>query len=149
MSDMEARGRELFDSGMYCAEAVLKTIAERQGIESDLVPGIATGLCAGMARKGGPCGAMTGAILALGMIYGRNNPDQSVQETFDAVRVMMEKFEDRFGSTNCTELLNADLDTKEGRQAFNDQNLGEKCSEFTGVAAALVNEILEKPLPQT
>jgi C_GCAxxG_C_C family probable redox protein len=141
MSDMEARGRELFDGGLYCAEAVLKAIAERQGIESDLVPGIATGLCAGMARRGGPCGAMTGAILALGMIYGRKTAEQPVQDTFDAVQEMMDQFVERFGSSNCTELLGVDLGTPEGQQAFKDQNLGERCSLYTGVATALVDEI--------
>ncbi len=144
MSDAEARGRELFEGGFYCAEAVLKTIAERQDIESDLVPGMATGFCGGMARSSGPCGAMTGAIMALGVVLGRDNPEQSVEETYAAVRTMMAAFEQRFGSTNCRDLLGVDLDTPEGQQAFSDQKLGLKCTDFTGAAAALVDEALQK-----
>ena len=143
MSDAEARGRELFESGFFCAEAVLKTIAERQGVASELIPGMATGFCSGLARSGGPCGAMTGAVMALGLVWGRNNPEHSVEQTYDAVRTMMAKFEAHLGSTNCTELLGLDLSTPEGRQAFEDQNLESQCADITGFAAALVEEILE------
>ncbi|MDP6343768.1 MAG: C-GCAxxG-C-C family protein [Alphaproteobacteria bacterium] len=145
MRDAEARGRELFDGGFYCAEAVLKTIAERQGIDSALIPGIATGFCGGMARSGGPCGAVTGAVMALGVAYGRDDPGRPVKQTYDAVRAMMAEFEARFGSSNCTDLLGVDLNTPEGRQAFDEQNLDRKCTDFTGAAAALVAAALEEP----
>ena len=36
------RSRELFQSGLYCAESVLQAIAESQGIQSDLIPRIAS-----------------------------------------------------------------------------------------------------------
>jgi hypothetical protein len=38
------RSRELFRSGFFCAESVRLAIAESQGIQSDLIPRIATGL---------------------------------------------------------------------------------------------------------
>ncbi len=143
MSEAETRGRELFESGLFCAEAVLKTIAEQQGVASQLIPGVATGFCSGLARSGGPCGAMTGAVMALGLVLGRNDPERSVEQTYDAVRTMMTKFEAHLGSTNCTELLGVDLGTPEGRQAFEDRNLDSQCADITGFAAALVEEILE------
>ena len=143
MDDAEARGRELFESGYYCAEAVLKTVAERHAIVSALIPGIATGFCGGMARSGGPCGAVTGAAMALGIVLGRDGPEQSVRQSYDAVRAMMREFEKRYGSTNCTDLLGVDLDTPEGRQAFDEQDLACKCTDFTGTAAALAAELLD------
>jgi len=54
------KSRELFDSGFYCAESVLLAIAGHKGIQSDLIPGIATGFCSGMSRTCGMCGAVTG-----------------------------------------------------------------------------------------
>ncbi len=142
MSEAEERGRELFEGGLFCAEAVVKTIAERHGLNSELVPKMATGFCSGMARTGGPCGAMTGAVMALGLVLGRDDAEQSVEETYAAVRVMMEGFEERFGSTNCRELLGVDLDTPEGQQNFGEQKLGLKCVEYTGAAVGLVEEVL-------
>lgn len=143
MNDAEARGRELFENGFFCAEAVCKAIAERQGMDNALIPGIATGFCGGMARSGGPCGAVTGAVLALGLVHGRDDPAQSVRQTYDGVREMMAAFEQRFGSTNCTALLGVDLDTTEGRQTFDAQNLASKCADFTAAATAMVDEILQ------
>jgi hypothetical protein len=49
------RSVELFRSGFFCAESVLLAIAESQGIESDLIPRIATGFCSGISRTGGAC----------------------------------------------------------------------------------------------
>lgn len=50
------------EGGLYCAGGVLKTIADQAGIESNLIPAIATGLCSGLARTCGPCGALTGGV---------------------------------------------------------------------------------------
>ncbi|MDP6829639.1 MAG: C-GCAxxG-C-C family protein [Alphaproteobacteria bacterium] len=143
MHNAEARGRELFENGFFCAEAVCKAIAEGQSMDNALIPGIATGFCGGMARSGGPCGAVTGAVMALGLVHGRDDPAQSVRQTYDAVRQMMRAFEGRFGSTNCTELLGVDLDTAEGRQTFDEQNLAGTCADFTAAAAALVEGMLK------
>jgi C_GCAxxG_C_C family probable redox protein len=57
------RSIELFTSGYFCAESVLMAIAESQGIQSDLIPKIATGFCSGIARTGSICGAVCGAIM--------------------------------------------------------------------------------------
>ena len=64
------RSRELFESGWCCSESAVQAIAEHYGIESDLVPAVATGLCGGLAYMGGPCGALTGD-LGVGLVAGR------------------------------------------------------------------------------
>ena len=139
-----ARGGELFESGLFCAESVLKTVAEQARLESALVPGIATGLCGGMARTGGTCGALTGGMLAIGMLRGRHSAEDSVEETYALVQKLNQEFETRFGGTNCTGLLGCDLGTTQGREQFKQDNLGERCREFTAVAAGLVMELLDE-----
>jgi hypothetical protein len=52
------RSPELFRSGFFCAESVLLAIAESQGIQSDLIPRIATGFYSGISRTDGMCGAV-------------------------------------------------------------------------------------------
>ena len=51
---------------------MLLSAAEHQGIESDLIPKIATGFCSGVAQTGGMCGAYSGAVMALSMVHGRD-----------------------------------------------------------------------------
>ena len=102
--------------GLYCAETVLADVAAEHGIESSLIPRIATGLCSGMARTCGPCGALTGGILALNLVLGRDNRAQSVERNYAAVQELVERFEQQHGSTQCQQLLGCDLGTVEGQQ---------------------------------
>jgi predicted phosphate transport protein (TIGR00153 family) len=48
------------DQGFLCVEAVLKTLADAKGVESEYIPAIATGMGAGVGRTGQICGAVTG-----------------------------------------------------------------------------------------
>lgn len=141
-----AEGRSEFDIGLYCAESVLAVVAKRYKIESDLIPGIATGLCSGMARTCGTCGALTGGILALNLMLGRKSADDTVERNYTAVQELVNSYTELYGSTNCAELLGCDLGSHEGQSKFTDEKLHRRCREFTGMAADLAIKIIEKEL---
>ncbi|MCG8341882.1 MAG: C-GCAxxG-C-C family protein, partial [Chlorobiales bacterium] len=92
MNQSFQKGKETFESGFYCAESVLKVIAEEEGIDSPLVPAIATGFSSGTARTGFLCGAVAGGILSMGLVFGRSSPDQSENQTYRAVRQLLSEF---------------------------------------------------------
>lgn len=131
------RCEELFRKGLFCAESVLQAVAESQNIKNELIPRIATGLCSGIARTGGLCGAAGGAILAINMICGRNDANSTVESNYEVVRDFMETFEAQFSSTNCYELLGCRLDTPEGQAFFKENGLWGKCLEYTREAGRL------------
>ncbi len=112
-------------------------VAESQGIESDLLPQIATGFCSGMARTGGFCGALSGAMMSLGLLNGRSQPGASVDENYKAVQALIAQFNDKFGSTNCQELTGCHLGTPEGQAKFRASGQGAKCVNYAGEAAAM------------
>lgn len=143
MENPKLRIMELYDSGYFCAEAVLMAIAEYKGIKSNLIPRIATGLCAGFSATSRMCGALTGAILAVNMVLGRNLGSESKDENYAVVQQLINLFEDRVGSTNCASLMGCDLGTKEGRITFYDENLIEKCKEYSIIAATLAMGLLD------
>lgn len=143
MENPETRIRELYDSGYFCAEAVLITIAEYKGIKSDLIPKISTGLCAGFAGTSGMCGALSGSILAVNMILGRSLGSDSKDENYNAVQQLINLFEDRASSTNCTSLMGCHLGTEEGRITFYDENLIEKCKEYCVIAVDIAISLLQ------
>ena len=147
--EIEARAAELFDQGYYCAESVLLSVAEAAGKSEGLSLEIATGFCSGMSRTAGPCGAVTGAVMALGLVSGRSDADQSVERNDQRTRGMGARFGERFGSGNCSELLGCDLGTAEGQARFRDQRLGERCREYTITAAALAGEIAALAQPDS
>jgi C_GCAxxG_C_C family probable redox protein len=136
------RSGELFGQGLCCSESVLQAVAESRGIQSELIPKIATGLCGGISRSGNICGAVSGGVLAIGLCFGRSQPGQSPEETGRRVRAFLAKCEQRFGSTNCEKLIGCRLDTPEGQQFFKEHNLREKCAGFTKEAAQLASEVL-------
>ncbi|BAO45783.1 conserved hypothetical protein (plasmid) [Thiolapillus brandeum] len=88
------------------------------------------------------CGALTGGILALNVVFGRSSSEESVEENYIAVQSLMNKFKNEFGTTNCQELLDCDLGSKEGQQTFNENNLHLKCREYTGKVTQLAREII-------
>jgi len=139
MDSTSERGRELFEGGYYCAESVLLAVAESRGVDCRIIPRIATGLCSGIARTSGMCGAVLGAILAIGAAIGRNDPSDSVEPTYAAVRGLLERFEQEHGSTNCRTLSGCDLATDEGQIAFRKTNQRKTCSGYVadGVRFAL------------
>ena len=145
LSDNDAEA--LFDSGLFCAEAVLLAMARRLGVESPLIPNIATGLCSGMARSGQTCGALSGAVLGLSLVGGRDNPDALAGEAYGLVRPLVMQFEKRFGCTTCSELLGCDLATPEGQRIFRMDRLGTThCRVYTGAAFAMAMDILDLPV---
>lgn len=129
--------------GLYCAETVLAEVAALHNIQSPLIPRIATGLCSGMARTSGPCGALTGGILALSLIHGRDEKGQSVERNYAAVQELMELFKVEHGSIHCRDLLGCDLGTTEGQRQYNDQQLGLRCNQFSQKTIELVEQILQ------
>ena len=138
------RARELFEAGYYCAEGVLKAVSEAHEIEAGIVPAVATGFCSGQARTCGQCGAVSGAVMSLGMLTGRYSPEETVDETYELVREFLDEFKRRFGSTNCEELLGCDIDTQEGQEKFESEGLQGSCFEYTEEAARIVMRLIER-----
>ncbi len=138
------RSGELFNSGYYWAESVLLSVAESKGIQSDLIPKIATGFCSGVSRTCGICGAVSGAILVLNLFYGRSMPGESIETCYTTVQKLTDMFKIKFGSTNCKQLIGCDLGTEEGQETFKSNNLIEQCRNYTEEATRMVMLIIEE-----
>jgi len=143
-ADVRRLAEEASASGLYCAEAVVSALAKAQGIDSGLIPKIATAFCGGMACTCGPCGALTGAIMGLGLSLGRSEAGQPVHESYAATRELVKAFEQEFGARNCDELLGCDLGTAEGQAMFREQNLHRRCARYTSRAAEIAATLLTK-----
>jgi len=135
--------KDYFHSGFGCAESVLKAIADAKGIKSDLIPRIASGFCGGIAHTGGMCGAVTGGIMALNIIYGRETPEQSHELNYQKVQEFVHAFNLKYGTLNCYELTGCDLRTDKGKKKFDVLNVHEKCTELTAEATRMVLELID------
>ncbi|MFH1845421.1 MAG: C-GCAxxG-C-C family protein [bacterium] len=139
---VENRASELFAAEYFCAESVLLAIAESRGIQSPFIPRMATGFCGGVARTGGTCGAVSGAILAINLVLGRDKPTESVEVNYAAVEALLDMFNAEFGSLSCPALIGCDLGTDAGQQFYEDNDLKPQCTQYVAEAARMAQSIL-------
>lgn len=141
--EVRKSAEESFASGLFCAESVVLAIAKAEGVESELLPKVATAFCSGMARTCGTCGALTGAVMGVSLALGRTTAKDSVQPSYTATQQLIHAFEKEFGSRDCQVLLDGcDLNTPDGQAMFKDQQLGQRCVQFTGKAAEIAARVI-------
>jgi hypothetical protein len=91
--------------------------------------------------------AVSGAVMAINLFYGRNTPDVPIERSYAPVQKLIKAFADKFGSTNCKELTGVDLATEEGRKQFYKANMIERCKNYTEEATRMAMSLIEeKPL---
>lgn len=136
-----------FKDGYSCAQSVVFSYADKLGISGDLALKMGTGFGGGMGRKQEVCGAITGGILVLNLLYGRGENDDKEKGdlNFAKVRELINKFEDKYGTNNCKKLLDGcELLTPEGQELFKSENLKEKCFDCVTFAVNVLDEITEE-----
>ncbi len=116
-------------------------------------------LAGGVARKGETCGALTGAIMGVCCLVGREKLEDREQygKAMDVAGRVHDQFRERVGHTICSEIHKIKygkvyrLFTPEGRKAFHDMGGHDRkgCPEVCGIAARIaaetILEIEEKP----
>jgi C_GCAxxG_C_C family probable redox protein len=103
---------------------------------------MATGLAGGVGLQGEVCGAVMGAVLIVGLLYGADEPDDEIKY---ACYAKTAQFVDRFkaanGTTRCRELIEIDLTIDKDFQTYKALNLKEKvCS---GVIDSAVQNLMQ------
>jgi len=139
------RSAAFYTAGYYCAESVLQAAAQAHGFHNPWLTRIATGFCGGVSRTAGMCGALSGGIMALGLITGRGLPGDDKVPCYTLTYHLVRQFREHFGSTACADLLSCDISTPEGERHFIENNLEVLiCERITREAARLVAEMLNR-----
>ena len=134
-----------FEKGYSCAPSVLSAYSEQFGLKKELALRIACGFGGGIGRTGGTCGAVTGAVMVIGLKHGQADvaDDKSRQETHKLVKEFIDKFEALHRSVECRELIGYDLskpDEFESARASSD--VERKCRGFVHDAARILEDVL-------
>lgn len=94
------RAVELHKEGYNCAEAVLKAISEDKKLNISI--SAATPFGAGMS-VGTTCGAITGALMAIGAIKGREtNEEKNIARLY--AKEVMSRINEKYETFECKEL---------------------------------------------
>ncbi len=131
----------LFEQGFTCGQAVLAAFAGRHGLDRDAALRVACAYGGGVARTASTCGAVNGALMAIGLVHGRTRiEDEAARErTYDAARAFLDRFRREHGSERCRDLLGVDISTPEGREAAAKEGLFRtRCPLLVRSAARIV-----------
>lgn len=129
---------------LNCSQAVLAAFTDRLGLDMETAKELARGFGGGIGRQGLTCGAVTGAVMALGSA-GRQIKDEEKAKAHvqELVQEFFRRFEARHGATDCRDLLGEDISTKQGTEAAKSQNLFDShCPGFVRDAAEIVDDLL-------
>jgi C_GCAxxG_C_C family probable redox protein len=133
-----------FAQGFNCSQAVFYAFASQLGIEDEAALKLASPFGGGVAHQGDVCGAVTGALLALGLARG-NATLENKAETYRIAENFIERFQERHATILCRELIGHDISTPEGLQSAREQNVfASACPVFVKDAAELVAEFLDE-----
>lgn len=144
MSKAETAEKQ-FEKGVSCAPAVLSTYSEQFGLGKELALKLACGFGGGIGRTGRTCGAVTGAVMVIGLKHGQANlgDEESRQETHKLVGEFIDKFIAFHGSVECKELIGYDLsNSTELKSARESRVFESKCPRFVYDSARILEDIL-------
>ena len=149
MSDYRLYGERagaLHKEGFGCAQAVFASLCEEFGVDRVTALRTAAGFGSGIGRCAETCGAVTGAVMLIGLKYGKFLPLDTTHDNvvcYELVQTYVKKFIDEFGTCKCRDLLGADPSTEEGRKYIEDNNLSDlKCDVFIRKGAEIIAEML-------
>jgi C_GCAxxG_C_C family probable redox protein len=134
-----------FFAGKYnCTQSVMKSILLGMKMDFDEIMPLAAGLGAGVAHEGNVCGAVTGAIIALGVIEGKSKTDALEQK--EAAYASGEEFIRRFkkihGTIHCDSLTGIEMRDIEARESASEDGLFERvCPTYLANAVRIALEI--------
>lgn len=135
----------LFGRGFSCSQAVLGSYAEDLGLDRDAALRVSCGLGAGMARTGRVCGAVSGAVLVIGLAHGKIRPDDNAarEKTYALVQQFICEYTAKHGSIDCTDLIGHDLSSSDGYARARDERLFlTRCPVLVRDAVEILEKIL-------
>ena len=137
---------QIFSKGMHCSQSVLAAFAEECGITEETAFKLGSCFGSGM-RKGDVCGACTGALMVLGLMFGQEHiGDSDERQISNRINdMMMDRFKQANGTCICNELLGCDISTPEGVQYARENNLFKDfCPKMVASAVEILEGIIEE-----
>lgn len=148
MKSKSEKAIEAFRGDYNCAQSVLSVFAEELGIGDDQCKKIASPFGAGIAFMQESCGAVTGALMAIGLKYGQgaNGKLFDKETAYDLSRYFIDEFKKSHSTIKCKDLLDQhELSTAEGIEKIKELNLFRlRCDRQVEDAVRIVERIFEK-----
>ena len=130
-----------------CSQSVFVAFAQDHGLSVDDSLKIACAFGGGMGRQQKTCGAVTGALMAIGMKYGKalNDAEEKKKDTYDKTAEFFSEFKKIHGSTNCKKLLNnLDMKKSDDMEKIRNMNLIDTlCPKYVETAVIIAEKLIK------
>jgi len=114
-------------------------------IEEDVIRRIAFGFAGGLGNTGAVCGAVIGAVMAIGLKRGRADTMEGALRELAVVRGFRHRFEAEMKTISCRELTGVDLTTEEGLEQLMNSDIPQTvCFPAVSAAYRLVVNLLKE-----
>lgn len=133
-----------YSNNFNCSQAIFTTFAKEVGIDEELALKIATQFGGG-ARKGEMCGAVSGALMVLGLKYGHCHGKDAEEKikAYEIAEDFMNRFIEKKGTVVCRELLGYDVSKVDDMEKIRELNLFRtKCPEMIICATEILDEMI-------
>ena len=99
---------DLFLEGYNCAQSVAVAFCDVTGLGKDFSARMASSFGGGMGRQREVCGAVSGMLMVLGLLYGYSAPedDCSKKKQYQDIQALCGRFREEVGSIVCRDILN-------------------------------------------
>lgn len=133
----------LFPGVLNCSQATLTVFGEQYGLNAEMAAKLGRPLGGGMGHTARTCGALTAAVMILGLANDDEDETKARQASFAAVQEFFKRFEALHGTTECKFLLGEDMNTEEGMKKIKEEKLVMKrCPPFVRDAASILETLL-------
>lgn len=135
-----------FIEGYACSQAVFSTYCDEYDIDPKIALSLSSGLGGGICM-GKTCGAVTGAILMIGLALGGKNSETSEgrRKIKESVIEFTNRFKEFNSTTECKDLLSLDISTPKGMKTAIEKNLFKTvCPKFIKDSSKILEEIINK-----
>jgi len=135
-----------------CSQTTLAGLIEAFGIGGPDLLRASTCLAGGVARRGHVCGALTGGLMMIGFLTGRDDLEMfpQYQRAMEWGNRLYRKFRDEYGTVSCAEVQKLqfgrtyDLQDPEEREALHKRmaEIGSGCQSVTSAGARMAGEVM-------
>ncbi len=145
--DYAKTAEELFKNGCNCSQAVLLAFSDVTGLENETALKLASSFGGGMGRMREVCGAVSGALMVLGIAKGYSDlsDGEAKKEHYALIQEFARRFKEENGSIICRELL-AGVKTENGvspEKRTDEYYKKRPCGELCFAAAKITEELLK------
>ncbi len=145
LNDNAEKAVSLFQDGFSCSQAVLSAFSNSYGLDESTALKISSPFGGGIGGCGNLCGAVSGALMVIGLAYGRIKADDfdAKEKCYQATNLFLKLFSEKHGSTICRELLGIDISTEDGKILAKEKNCSRViCDNLVRDTVLILQEIL-------